>query len=261
MRDVRRGALTAVAGVTVLALAGCGAVDSVRYPYAKESADAIFLDSVKATTALKSVRISGYVDLSQGPRMNFNLLDAENGSCGGTVSFSTADFDVVTTPEKSYMKGSVASWQQLPGVSREEAIVVGPILADRWVDTTSGGSARAEINPLCRLVDELLTPAEQEAVDAGKVPDTLEVTNKGLSEAAGVKAVKLEVVDEKSASDIWVALDVPHYILKFAEQNKKADAEVVLSDFNFGGEVALPEKKEILDPSKLTAKDYAARSG
>lgn len=261
MRDLKRGALTAAAMLTVAALAGCGAVegafDKARFTYAKESADKIFLDSVKATTALKSVRISGYVNPKKGSRSDFNLFQAEDGNCGGTMSFGTADFDVVMTRENTYLKGSTSSWQQFPGANRENAIVVGPLFAGRWVDTNSG----EEFNPLCTFVAELLTPAEQEAVDAGDVPDTLEVTNKGLSEAAGVKAVKLKVVEDKSSSHIWVALDEPHYILKLTETDRRGDMEVVLSDFDFPQDVELPKKREILDLDTMTAKDLIGRSG
>lgn len=254
MRDVKRGTLTAAVGAVVIALAGCGAVDSVRYPYAKEDADTIFLDSVKATTALESLRISGYLDGPKGPRMNFNLLDAGEGTCGGTMSFGTADFDIVLTPEKSYWKGSAASWQQLPGLPRHKGIVVGPMFADRWVDTTAGTDVEA--HSMCRMTDDLLTPAEQRSVDAGKVPDNLTVRNKGLTEAAGTKAVKLEVVDDTSTTDVWVSLDEPHYIIKMAVEQEQSDAEVVFSDFEFGGEVRVPEKKDVLDPAKLTAEDF-----
>lgn len=260
MRDVKRGTRTAAVGAVVIALAGCGAVDSVRYPYAKESADRIFLDSVVATKELTSVRLSGFLDKRGEPRLGFNLLDAEGGVCGGTMSFSTADFDVVLTSDTIYFQGSAGSWQQFPEVSREEAIAVAPILADRWISAPLDKAPGPDPGPACRFVEELLTPAEQKAVDEGEVPENLEVTNEGLSEAAGMKAVKLEVVDKSGSSDVWVSVDEPHYIIKIAGQAKKGSFDIVFSDYDFQGEIRVPRKKELLDLDELTAEDLARGS-
>lgn len=242
MRDVRREALAVAVVASATALAGCGVVDSVRYPYAKESARTIFLDAVTATTAVESLRVSGSTEARGAPPVRFNLLDAEDGSCGGTLSFLTADFDVVLTEDSSYLKGSAGSWQQMPRISRETGMTAARLLADRWVDVGNGAGPGVDARPMCRLVDELLTPPEQKAVDAGEVPENLEVTHKGLSEAAGVKAVKLQVVDDGTASDVWVSVDDPHHILKMAVKEEKVQMEVVLSDFGFPGEVRVPDE-------------------
>jgi hypothetical protein len=249
MQDVKHAVLAAVAGAAALALAGCGMVDGVRYPYAKESASTIFLDSVRATTALEAVRVSGYVDMGSGPPTRFNVLGTEDERCGGTISFSTADFDLAMSSEAAYLKGSTASWQQLPGITREQGVVMGPLLADRWVLVQDADEVSADW--MCRFTDELLTRSERKAVDAGKVPDNLDVTHKGLSEASGVKAVQLEVVDDRTTSDVWVSLEEPHHILKMTLKDESGTAEVVLSDFDFRGKVEMPKRRDILDPARL----------
>ena len=261
MRDVKRGALAAAVGAVVVALAGCGAVDSIRYPYAKEDGEKILADAVRATSEVTSVRISGYVDARGEPRTHFNVLTAENGNCGGTMTFSTADFDIVITPKAVYLKGSAASWQQHPDLTREQGIVVGPVLADEWVelDPVKGTNP----HDFCSLLDEFTDPDEESGSGKGSDEDAgeEEVDNLGLTDATGMKTVKLEVSDDKRSTDAWVAVEEPHYLVKVAREEGDRTGEFVFSDFDFKGEVRVPDKKDVIVLSELTAKDFDRPTG
>lgn len=252
MRGARRLGLAAAAAAAATGLAACDMVDNYRYPYAQEDADTVFLDAVKATTALDSVRVSGSLDPKGSSTFSFNVMSVLDKGCGGTVSFSTADFDLVQTREGDYLKGSASSWQQLPGHSAAELQAVSGVLEDRWVKLTRG-KAGFDLNPIC-TISRLLTDDERKAVDAGKVPSNLEVTSKGLSEAAGEKAVKLQVVEDDESTDVWVSLEEPHYILKLTGTDKNGTVEVVFSDFDFPAPVEAPEAKDMVDLAKLTDK-------
>jgi hypothetical protein len=238
--------VTAVVAAAI-ALGACGVVEDIRYPYAKESGETIFLDSVASTSALKSVRLSGFLDLRSGPRIDFNILDARKGRCGGAMSFDTAEFDIVYSPEAGYLKGSAASWQQLPGRPAQAAL-----LADRWVKVS--GDEGLDPRRLCRFVETLLNEEEKILVGAGTMPDGVQVTHLGLSDETGEKAVELQVDEEDLSANIWVALDEPHYLLKFVGADDKARMEIVFSDFEFKGAVRLPRARDVLDPGEVSAR-------
>jgi hypothetical protein len=228
----------------VAATAGCGVYeDLTTSDYVKESADTIFLDAVRATTAADTVRLTGWVK-SGGTRMEFSLMSAAPQTCSGTISYFTADLDVRLTPDASFIKGSASTWREFPGLAGVAGRTASARLADRWIELGNDSG----FQPLCDLARDLLTTKERQAVDAGKVPSNLELKHRGLSEAAGEDVARLDVVDDKSGpSEVFVSLEEPHHIVKFVQKSRKASAEVTFSDYGFPAEVEAPKGAVSLD--------------
>ena len=235
---MRRTVVAVAATALVATTSACGVYeDLTTSDYVKESADTIFLDAVRATTEAKTVRLTGWVR-SRGKRMSFSLMSGAPSTCSGTVSYYTADLDVRLLPGATYIRGGATTWQDFPGLGDAVGRAAAPRLADRWIELDND----LGIQPLCDLARDLLTDKERAAVDDGRVPANLELKHGGLSEAAGEKTARLDVTDEKNGpTEVWVSLEDPHYLVKFAQDTKKAGAEIVFSDYGFPVDVQAPK--------------------
>lgn len=233
--------------IAVMTLSGCAVVDDLRYPYAGEDAGAIFVDAASATSDTRTLRVSGFVDPEGKGKatIDFSLMTGTGGHCSGEVSLDTASFDVLTTPDGSFLRGSAWSWQKLSLLTEQPMPARSRVLEGRWVKKSD--TVPLDPVPLCRLMADLLTEEEQSAVDEGEPPSNLVLVNEGLGEAAGEKAVRLQVTDEDSVTDAWVSLEEPHYFVKMVQEDADARVQVVLSDFDLPAEFDTPPHTEVLD--------------
>ncbi|MFG2328880.1 hypothetical protein ACGFMM_04575 [Streptomyces sp. NPDC048604] len=263
-RSVAAAVVCAV--VAVGGTAGCSQFDLVRAdadavpvaaapspsvspdPFAGLSADEIAERAVDATTAAKSLRMTGRVS-ADGQPVNIDFSVNDRAECTGRLTVEGGVAEVRQKDRVAYMKGDAKFWrasmtaQGLPPAQIEATL---ELLKGRWVKFAAGSPGSAELAGVCDL-ERLLADLEQD--EAARTGMT-----RGKDGAVGktptATLVKRKSGDERST--VSVALKGKPYILRIARTGGEEPGTVRFSAFDKPVKVVTPPADETVDLSRLT---------
>jgi hypothetical protein len=223
-----------VAGVLVVA-SGCGGGGS-------SFADGSFKEITDATSGdmkdLKSLHMSGSLTTGDS-KIGIDVSATTDGACRGTISQDDGHAEVLSTGHESWMRPDDAFWEKsVP----DQAAVIEQAVGDKWVVVPAG----ADFDSFCDL-DSLLG-----SFDDKKDPSDGPTKKEGVESVGGVDAVKLSGKSDGQAVAAWVAVDDPHYILKF-ELGEGGDTSGTLtfSEFDDSVDVKAPASSDVFDLGSL----------
>jgi hypothetical protein len=231
-------ALTAVAAVAVLALAGCGNSSATTSPATPSSngvsdltADQILAKTGAAAKEQSSVHVAGKGS-SGGTSLALDLKLRKGGGGVGTITLGTNPIQIITTGTDVYIKADKSFWASQGNGSA--ATVIG----DRWVKasaTTSSFASLAQLGDFSTAIDTFLKPDSA-------------ITKGDVGTASGIPAIALVSTSGK----LWVATTGSPLPVQI-DSGTAGDA-LKFTDWGATVDVPVPAEKDVLDLSKLSGK-------
>lgn len=221
----------AVAGSLVL-LTACGGND-----FAESSVKEIQAASLEDMKALDSMRLDGSVN-SGGQEISLDIALNTAGDCTGTIGVDEGTAELVKEGDTAWFRPDEAFWRAQGGPAAQQII---DLVGDKWVVLPA--DQQQQFAGFCDL-DELLAEIEDDDNPDGKV--------EGTEDVDGQEAVRVSSTnDEGDPTQVWVATEDPHYILKAEVTGGEEPGSFTFSDFNEDINLQAPAEEDTIDFSEL----------
>lgn len=222
MRTIK---LIAPLAVGVALLAGCTSSPAAPATNGMENldADAIAQASADALEQAGSFRVRGEGEDDDGSTIEVDLRYADE-NIQGTMSLSGTTLNLLAVDGVSYLKADGSFWEPFLG---EEAAVVLPLLADKWV----------------------VMPGSQDLFDEFQAEDLLtpegELTKGEVTTVDGQQAIALE---SSTGGTLYVALTGEPYPIKLVND----DREMLFTEIGDEITIEAPDESDVFDLSAFT---------
>ncbi|WP_338702434.1 hypothetical protein V2W30_34020 [Streptomyces sp. Q6] len=236
--------LTAVAGMSLLGLVGCGGdSDEGGEAFKGTSADRIAADAVKATEQADSMHVKGRMRQSGGEELTVDLAVDQRKNCDGTIKTAGTTADVRHLDGTLYLRGDEKYWQtalkEQPGAGK-----IVPKVKDKWVKTPADDSMT---QGLCDKQGLVASMDEDKSERKG-------LKKAGTTTVDGKEAIKLT----KKASGgetltLYVATEGKPYILRTTSSGGESPNTATFSDYGKAVEPQEPSADETVDLKALAA--------
>ncbi|MEU6394552.1 hypothetical protein [Streptomyces sp. NPDC046939] len=247
---VGRAVTTAVAGVALAALAGCGSDDGDDEPFAGKSADDIAADAIQATKQADSLHMKGTVRQAgaSGTKVTVDLSVDQEKNCEGTISTGGSQADVRHTNATLYLRGDEEYWRHAlksqPGGDK-----VVPKVADKWVKAPADDSMT---QGLCDKQGLVASMDEDKSERKGLKKD-------GTTTVDGAEAIKLtKKTSGGETLTLYVATEGKPYILRTTTSGGEEPNTATFSDYGKPVRPQAPGSGETVDLKELAASGQKA---
>ncbi|MEV8314499.1 hypothetical protein AB0Q95_10045 [Streptomyces sp. NPDC059900] len=235
----------AVAGMALVALAGCGGDDSdgKSKPFEGKSADQIAADAVEATKAADSMHMKGTVQPSAGSPSTVDLSVDNSNNCDGTIESQGASADVRNAKGTFYLRGDEKYWTAaLKGQPGSDKIV--PKLADKWVKAPADDATTKNMCDKHALIADLdKDKSERKGMKKGST-----------ATVDGAEAIRLtKKTSGGETMTLYVATEGKPYILRSKTTGGKAPNTTTFSDYGKPVSPQEPAPGETVDLKKIAA--------
>ncbi|GGV23668.1 lipoprotein [Streptomyces longisporoflavus] len=234
----------AVAGMALVALAGCGGdeSDGESKPFEGKSADQIAADAVAATKAADSMHIKGTTQQSGSP-MTVDLSVDKSKNCDGSIEAEGASADVRNTKGTFYLRGDEKYWTTaLKGQPGSDKIV--PKVADKWVKAPADDATTKNMCDKQTLMAELdKDKSERKGMKKGST-----------TSVDGTEAIQLtKKTSGGETVTLYVATEGKPYILRAKSTGGKDPNTTTFSDYGKAVSPQEPAPGETVDLKKIAA--------
>jgi hypothetical protein len=227
---MRSRTITLLVGLA-LAAASCGKDKPavIGNDFTDKSASSIELDASTNMLEVKALHYEGIYTTSDGETTSTDLNLSKSGDCSGTITTSAGTAEILMVNSEAYLRGDEQFWKAAGAAADKVAALSG----GKWLNSKETNKS---LTKACDLTHLLVVLYEHYSDAKGE-----------LAEVNGVPAVELIGEKNGTTTHTWVAIDVPHYIVKVETEGGDEPSTMTFSDFDKELDLTAPTADEIAD--------------